>query len=222
MLKAIHLFLLTLIPTILLCQKFEFGFKPGFNISNIRSNNKELVPNIKGGCDLFLKQNINKYLFVRYELGYSCQGFSFSFYSYINSNPNATTQIISRYLQEDYYTLNYIKMPASIAVKPFKNNFSANIGLYANYLLNARLETNENLIHRFRDISYLLNDMDYGIVFGIGNEFNNGINYGVQMYLGYRRVFKEYYQYTYNINLQLSMGYTFHKKKEEVIPPLNT
>ncbi len=210
--KLVILFLVILLPARVLSQRLYAGLKTSANVSNIRSEHKDLFePDIRGDFAFYLKYFLNRSFYISPEIQYSAHGFYSEYYDIIVSHPHPNVIGFTRYLRRDDYYLQYIKMPLRMGIKPFGSAIDIQAGFYLAYLLNARLRTNKDFIQKTSNITGEFETIDFGCSFAILYESKSGFNFGVQIDPGIRSVLKQALSKSTNFNYSIGIGYTFGK-----------
>lgn len=167
--------LLVLLSTLFVCSfaHAQLGIKAGINKSNLSTTNDDIIDleSNKGFQAGFVyKLNISDVFAIQPELLYVRKGADYS--------------ILSKRVD---LTMDYVEVPLSIVVKPFKCGLNFHAGLQASKLVHTKV-TYENepeaTIKEFESGKDNFEDFDYGWVAGLGYQVDHfliGLRYARSM-----------------------------------------
>ena len=178
--------------------EFEYGFFAGLNVSNVSTIDNEDSASSKIGFNVgaYGEYYFSERWSLRANLNYDQKGWSDGFFT--DDTQSITTD----------YALNYLTVPV-LANWHFakKRNWYLNGGLYAGFLLNAKITETDF------DVSDAISSTDFGVALGIGVKIPVGdhkifIEYGAQS--GFTDIFEQNSgEAIRNGRSSLNVGFTF-------------
>jgi len=205
--KIIFIITFALLSSSISAQTY-FGFKVGFNGSNIGGDNnlKGIKPAMHVGAVAEIQ--VSDLFSIQPELLYSIQG-SQKKNDVSQQNLPPSVQA-SRGERESYIKNNnhYITLP--IMVKYFVSDFiSIDAGPQVGYLVFAKTS---NGWEEWTDTKDSLNAFDYGVNLGASYEMDNGMNINIRYNYNFANIYKSnnFDFKANNTNIQVSLGYKFY------------
>ena len=181
-------------------EKLRFGVKAGLNFANTTGNGLDFFfssdesPENRLGLTLggLVEYRVSEKFSVQSELTYSQQGFR------------------EDYSDEDYvetYVLNYLNIPL-LAKYYISDEFNLEVGPQIGFLLAAKYKENDEGEKYEEDAKEFFKSSDFGLLFGLGYQLENGIGFNARYNLGLTDIFDFSYR---SVNEKIS----FTKKVEE-------
>ena len=189
-------FVLTIILLVSTCinAQTSFGIKGGVSMITLNGN---------GVDNLNMRVSVHFAGVVEFELSET-----FSIQPEIMFSAQGAGQSLNDY--EATWHLNYINLPL-LAKYYINNHLSIEAGPYVGFLMNAKLDWNDNENSGLNELEDQTSSVDYGISLGVGYKFQNRIIMGAQYNLGIENVLDpEYFEGELSHGVfQISIGYLF-------------
>jgi hypothetical protein len=195
-------------------QEIDYGVKAGLNYSNFETSNTgrfDFEYKFFYHAGIYAEVSISEKIKIQPELLYSAQGSKvFLDESDLIGGTNPGDPVISGSKSELKYSFNYLLLPIMLKYNLYKGFFVTG-GPQLGYLISSKQEfidnsnsyyTNHNFNGDFKKITFDFN-------FGIGYEFNNGINVNLRYSLGLNNINKSDFVEYKNSVYQFSIGYSF-------------
>ena len=160
-------------------QKINYGIKAGTNFSNISGDTE--VDNYRVGLygGLFVEVGLTDRISIQPEVLYSSQGAHETFKTFDASGVSS---------EEYTLRLEYLNVPVMFKYKVY-NGLNVQVGPQVGFLLNVDQKTEVGsygytLYDETENINEYITDVNFGVNFGLGYEFNNGLFFDGRYNLG--------------------------------------
>lgn len=196
-------------------QDFSLGVKAGLNYTSLRGE-ETYDFDYKAGFHVggFVFYRVNTWFALQTEAIYSQQGASQKIYI-IELDPQESDPSLAKEELMIKFDLNYINIPLLAKFYP-SERFHLLTGPQIGFLVSAKEKDKDNDYKK--DIKKLFQKVDFGMVFGMGYDFDLGLTLQAQYYLGFvninriRVVFEDgsaEQPELKNHGFKLSLGYRF-------------
>lgn len=182
-------------------QNFSFGFKGGYNLAGIQGDNANGIK-MRHGFHLGVMSEVEltSKFSIQPELIYSQQGAKDNAAFIYSDIIFADSKLEARY--------NYLNVPIMAKYYVVKG-LSIELGPQVGFLLSAEQKDEGQII----EVKDRLKSIDFGVNFGIGYKFSNGLNFGLRYNAGLSNIndvsgFPDKNRYGV---VQMSIGYFLRK-----------
>lgn len=187
----------------------EFGLRGGLNMSNIIGDNVEDNNDYYSfHIGFFTSIKITDNLSIQPEIQYSSQGADYE---------TVFSEGIYESITEGELRFQYLNLPVMVKFNVFKGLFievgpQAGYLAYSKHLINYTEKENGDITSRGRvqnNLRKLTNEIDYGVVGGLGYQFKDGLFLEARYYYGLNDIIKDIDE-NRNSVFQFSVGYKFN------------
>lgn len=183
----------------------RFGVKAGINLATFTGDVNEAQRALNFHTGMVFESPMGNHLSFQPEFLYAIQGTKFS---------NKGSMGVIALSGGTTYKLGYFSVPLPLKLY-LSDNFSIHFGPQVAYLLSAKKTTTSSVENgntsssnsRTIDVIHNYRRLDYGVSFGAGFRFNNGVTLGGRYHIGVGNVLKDSNKIITNNVIQISVGF---------------